>query len=236
MATSAARVQPLRGAFFAAAKAAHHTCLNALDWCFGSADNTLMLLRTLLASAVLLIGAHAGGAAPYAELQAKRPDLFDPKSGYRIARQRAPTPDDIPAPVRLVETAQIPHLLAQGALPLDVFGAAQSRYDEIDGTWLVSEPRLSLPGAVWLPETGRGVLSDAMQAYLADNLDTLTNHNKDHPILVFCIADCWMSWNAAQRIAAMGYTNVGWFRLGTDGWQDMGWPLFPVAPVPVNTD
>lgn len=119
---------------------------------------------------------------------------------------------------------------------MDVFGAAQSRYDELDGTWLVSEPRLSLPGAVWLPETGRGVLTDEMAEYLFENLTTLTEGNYARPLLVFCVADCWMSWNAAQRVAALGYERVYWYRLGTDGWLDLGETLVPVEPVPVNTE
>jgi len=45
-----------------------------------------------------------------------------------------------------------------------------------------------------------------------------------------------MSWNAAQRASSMGYTDVNWFRLGTDGWLDEGWELAPVTPVPVDVD
>lgn len=45
-----------------------------------------------------------------------------------------------------------------------------------------------------------------------------------------------MSWNAAQRIATLGYEQVYWYRLGTDGWLDYGWPLSPVEPVPVRVD
>ena len=121
-------------------------------------------------------------------------------------------------------------------LAIDVFGAAQSRYDELDGTWLVSKTRYSLPGAIWLPEVGRGRLAKEMQDYLAGNLQRLTSFDKDHPIMVFCVADCWMSWNAAQRISELGYTQVYWYRLGTDGWQDIGEPLHPVDPVPVAVD
>ncbi|MDJ0820280.1 MAG: PQQ-dependent catabolism-associated CXXCW motif protein [Paracoccaceae bacterium] len=187
----------------------------------------------LLALSVI---ATDGQAEPYIETQEKRPDLFDPVTGYRIARHRAPTPDDIPPPAQLVGPEEARALLEQGALPVDVYGAAQSRFDELDGTWLVSEQRHSLPGAVWLPETGRGQLAPVMQRYLADNLAALTGGDTDHPLVIYCIADCWMSWNAAQRISAMGYTRVYWFRLGTDGWLDIGAQLSPVDPVPVDTD
>ncbi len=189
----------------------------------------LFFLLTLLCAAPL-------AAAPFTEHQARRPELFDPETGYRIGRQRAPTPDDIPAPAVLVSPAQARGLLAEGAVALDVFAAQQSRFDELEGTWLVSEQRLSLPGAVWLPEVGRGRLSDIMQRYLENNLTRVTAGNRDRALLVYCVADCWMSWNAAQRIAGLGYSRVYWFRLGTDGWLDIGETLAPVDPVPVDVD
>ncbi|MDJ0629922.1 MAG: PQQ-dependent catabolism-associated CXXCW motif protein [Rhodobacter sp.] len=191
------------------------------------------MLRIL---ALLIALAPVAAAEPYAAVRDRRPDLFHPETGYRIDRHRASTPDDIPGPARLISAAQAKALLARGALAIDVFGAAQSRYDELDGTWLVSKERLSLPGAIWLPETGRGVLDAAMQGYLAQTLARETKGDLARPMVVFCIADCWMSWNAAQRIAAMGYQNVHWFRHGTDGWLDIGEPLVPVDPVPVSVD
>ncbi|MBY6121148.1 rhodanese-like domain-containing protein [Mameliella alba] len=185
---------------------------------------------------LVLICAAPLAAAPYAEHQARRPELFDPETGYRIGRQRAPTPDDIPAPAVLVTPQEARALLAEGALALDVFAAQQSRFDELEGTWLVSEQRLSLPGAVWLPEVGRGRLSDIMQRYLEDNLARMTAGDRARALLVYCVADCWMSWNAAQRIADLGYSRVYWFRLGTDGWLDIGGTLEPVDPVAVDVD
>lgn len=183
-----------------------------------------------------LMCASSLAAAPYAEHQARRPELFDPETGYRIGRQRAPTPDDIPAPAVLITPDQARKLLANGAVALDVFAAQQSRFDELEGTWLVSEQRLSLPGAVWLPEVGRGRLSKIMQRYLTNNLVRITAGDRDRPLIVYCVADCWMSWNAAQRIADLGYSRVYWFRLGTDGWLDIGETLAPVDPVPVDVD
>jgi PQQ-dependent catabolism-associated CXXCW motif protein len=195
-----------------------------------------MLRVTVLITALLLSCADVGTAATYAEHQARRPDLFDPATGLRIGRQRAPTPDDIPGPALLIAPEEAQNLMTKGALVLDVFGAQQSRFDELDGTWLVSKQRLSLPGAVWLPEVGRGRLSDVMQRYLKENLARLTAGDHDRAIIVFCVADCWMSWNAAQRIAGLGYTRVHWFRLGTDGWLDIGADLIAVDPEPVNVD
>ena len=184
----------------------------------------------------LLLSSPPVLAAEIADIRAKNPHLFHDQTGFRIERQRAPTPDDIPPPSRLIDAHQALSFMEEGAVFIDVFGAPQSRYDELEGTWLVKDPRESLPGAIWLPEVGRGSLTADMQSYLETNLERLTKGDPTRPLVVFCVADCWMSWNAAQRIAQLGYENVNWFRLGTDGWLDEGWALEPVTPVPVNVD
>ncbi|MCE8510789.1 PQQ-dependent catabolism-associated CXXCW motif protein [Ruegeria pomeroyi] len=193
-----------------------------------------------IVAALLAIALSGLSGAVWAEtsdtIRARKPDLFHPETGFRIDRHRAPVPEDIPPPARKISALWARKLIARGALALDVYGASQSRYDELDGTWLVPEPRQSLPGAVWLPEVGRGVLEPAMQAYLERELERLTDGSKARAIVVFCVADCWMSWNAAQRIAGLGYLQVHWFPLGTDGWRELGWPLEPVEPVPVPVD
>ncbi|NDW43530.1 PQQ-dependent catabolism-associated CXXCW motif protein [Ruegeria sp. PrR005] len=195
-------------------------------------------MRRIAAATGLLLAwlTETAVAESYGSIRERRPDLFHPESGYRIARHRAPVPDDIPMPVRRVSALWARTLLDRGALALDVFGASQSRFDELDGTWLVSEPRMSLPGAVWLPEVGRGVLEPVIERYLQRELERATVGKKAHAVVVFCVADCWMSWNAAQRIAALGYLQVHWYPHGTDGWADLGWRLEPVEPVPVWLD
>jgi rhodanese-related sulfurtransferase len=41
-----------------------------------------------------------------------------------------------------------------------------------------------------------------------------------------------MSWNAAKRALALGYSNVAWYREGTDGWLASGLPLQDATPEP----
>ena len=67
-------------------------------------------------------------------------------------------------------------------------------------------------------------------------LARLTGGDRGRALLLFCVADCWMSWNAAQRAASLGYRDVAWFRLGVDGWLDEGRALAPVAPTPVDVE
>ena len=54
-------------------------------------------------------------------------------------------------------------------------------------------------------------------------------------LLFYCLRDCWMSWNAAKRAIALGYT-VAWYPDGTDGWQDAGLPLSAAVPAPRPSD
>ena len=49
------------------------------------------------------------------------------------------------------------------------------------------------------------------------------------PVIVFCLADCWMSWNAALRLHRAGL-NVAWYGAGRDGWAASGLALAPVIP------
>lgn len=189
---------------------------------------------------LLLCACLAAPAAAGPDWQARRdarPDLFHPVTSMRIARPRAPTPVDIPAPARVIDAPEARAMIAAGAVAVDVFGAPNPRYDELDGAWPGAAPRLTLPGAVWLPEVGRGTLSAQMARWYAAELDRLTGGDRARPLVIFCVADCWMSWNAARRAAEdLGYRDVAWFRLGTDGWLDRGWPLAPAAPRPVDVD
>ena len=190
------------------------------------------ILLASLACAFLPLPAFARSVASHRE---SHPDLFHPENGLRIERYRAPTPDDVPGATR-VNAQEVKTLLKKSAVLVDVFGAASSRFDELDDTWLVSKKCESLHGATWLPEVGRGSSGPEMQTYFAANLERLTGGDKKRPLIMFCIADCWMSWNAVQHAAAMGYTRVYWFAEGTDGWLDEGWELVPVDPVPVNVE
>ena len=51
-----------------------------------------------LALLLCCLAGHPGFAEDYRSIQDRRPDLFHPETGFRIARQRAPTPEDIPPP------------------------------------------------------------------------------------------------------------------------------------------
>lgn len=181
---------------------------------------------------LFLFLAQAAQAESYRDIQLRKPDLFDAKTGMRIQRYQAPLAEDIPAPVKVADFAALVRLKEAGALLVDVYSLENNRFDELDGSWDVRKPRASIPGAIWLPETGRGTLAEGIGGYLEARL---AEHASGRPVVVFCNADCWMSWNAAQRVAALGY-ETWWWPLGIHGWTDEGLELAPVQPLPVNVD
>jgi len=91
---------------------------------------------------------------------------------------------------------------------------------------------LNIPGSIWLPDTGYGALSAATEHYLKAALERISAGDHGKMLVVYCLKDCWMSWNAAKRAMALGYTNVAWYPEGTDGWQELDLPLNPATPVP----
>ena len=70
---------------------------------------------------------------------------------------------------------------------------------------------------MWLPDTGYGKLAATTEDYLRRGLVRATAGNTAALVVVYCQADCWMSWNAAKRIPAYGYSSVAWYPEGTDG-------------------
>lgn len=180
----------------------------------------------------LLALAGAAHAESYRDLMARKPDLFDARTGMRILRYQAPLATDIPGGAQVADYDRLVALMDAGALLVDVYSLQNNRFDELDGSWDVRNPRKTIPGAIWLPETGRGALAEGIGRYLEMRL---AEYGQSRPVVVFCNADCWMSWNAAQRVAALGY-DTWWWPLGIHGWTDRGGDLAPVAPLPVNVD
>ena len=77
-------------------------------------------------------------------------------------------------------------------------------------------------------------MSEELDGYFRGNLNRLTGGEKDKGLLFYCLADCWMSWNAARRAVEYGYTEVYWYPDGTDAWAAARLPLEESTPVPVK--
>ncbi|WP_205077604.1 rhodanese-like domain-containing protein [Marinobacter salexigens] len=148
--------------------------------------------------------------------------------GYRTDRYRSPTPATV-AGVQTVDTQKLQTLLDTAQPPI-VIDVINSEYRA--SLFIETEPHVSVPGAYWLPNTGRGELDQQWHNYLVENALRLTENNKSYPIVVMCKSDCWLSWNAARRLHKAGFTQLYWYKDGIDSWQDSNLPVETITPVP----
>lgn len=167
----------------------------------------------------------------FAAVQAATPPAdFDAATGYRTAHYRAIVPS-APEGVRRIDTAEVARLLAKKhAILIDVMPAEGGVRDTLTGAWRLAKPRPSIPGAHWFPESGRGVLDPGIAAWFEAGVASLRSKADRRPVILFCLADCWMSWNASRRLAKAGYAHVYWYADGTDGWSESGRPWVDAVP------
>ncbi|MGY0829463.1 PQQ-dependent catabolism-associated CXXCW motif protein [Azospirillum argentinense] len=174
------------------------------------------------AGLALLLAGPAGDAAA---------DAVPVPDGYRMTEYRSPTPASLPG-AETVDTVRARTLVESGAaLPINVMKLDRSTLP--GGPWLVPKPFPQIPGSVWLPNVGLGALTPELDGYLRSNLERLTGGDRGRGLLFYCLADCWMSWNAGKRALEMGYRRVLWYRDGADGWAEAGLPTEDGKPIPV---
>lgn len=184
-----------------------------------------MRAARILVAAAALMGMAA--APPPAD-----PVLFDAE-GYRSARYRAPVKAD-PAPAQTISiVAALALDPADGALFIDVMPVEGGVRDPVTGVWTLSQQHFTIPGALWLPETGRAPVDADLWAALEARIAAVRADGPEIPVILFCRTDCWMSWNAARRLALRGIANVHWLAEGTDGWHGAGRELVVAVPVAV---
>lgn len=155
--------------------------------------------------------------------------------GYRTEDYRAPTPATLEG-ARVVTTAEAEQIwMAGGAIFIDVLPHAPRPANLPPGTIWREKPRRNIPGSIWLPDTGYGALASVTENYLRSSLARVTDGDQTRTLVVYCLRDCWMSWNAAKRILAIGYANVVWYPDGTDGWAEAHLPLRESTPEPPSS-
>lgn len=139
-------------------------------------------------------------------------DLFT-LDGYRLYRYRSPTPLSSEHAVT-ISTDEVVRMLEQESniILLDVQPVQWNR------VFIQKEPRRNIPGSTWLPNVGLGELDNEWMRYYRSHLVRLTSGDKEAAIIIYCRADCWMSWNALKRASEWGYKKLFWYRDGTDGW------------------
>lgn len=160
---------------------------------------------------------------------------FFSADGYRISDFRAPVPGTVPGGTTVHTDTVISMLDNRQTAPLliDVMPSPPKPKNLSPTALWLPTPRQHIPNSVWLPNVGHGRLSDELDDYFRRQLERLTQGDTSRPLVFYCQADCWMSWNATQRAAAYGYQNALWYPEGNDGWQAAGLPLETANPVPM---
>jgi PQQ-dependent catabolism-associated CXXCW motif protein len=153
--------------------------------------------------------------------------------GYRADNYRAPVPTTL-AGARVLATEQAEAIWRSGSGAfVDVLPRPPKPPNLPAGTIWRDKPRFNISGSIWLPDTGYGTLAAATEDYLRNGLARASGGNSARLLVIYCQADCWMSWNAAKRALSYGYSNVAWYPEGTDGWQRSNLPLSESQPEPL---
>jgi PQQ-dependent catabolism-associated CXXCW motif protein len=175
------------------------------------------MIRAALAAILL--------SAPLAAAQPAEPD------GYRMDDFRSPVPATLRG-VTVIDTAKARALWERGDVAfVDVLPRAPKPANLPEKVIWRDKPRDSIPGAIWLPNVGYGAIAPQTDAYFRAGLASATDGDPQREVVVFCLADCWMSWNAAKRAREeYGYANVRWYPDGTDGWAFEGLPTERIEP------
>ena len=156
--------------------------------------------------------------------------------GYRTENYRAPVPVTL-AGARVLSTEEAETAWRAGkAVFVDVLPRPPKPKNLPEGTVWRDKPRFDIPGSIWLPDTGYGVLAAATESYLRQGISHAARGDSDVLLVVYCQAECWMSWNAAKRLLSYGYRNVAWYPEGTDGWEAAKLPLAEARPEPHAAD
>lgn len=150
--------------------------------------------------------------------------------GYRMENYDAEVPAGLDGAITIT-AVEVRYLQeSAGAVVVDVIPQQRRPNFLPENQIWIPVGHKGVPGAIWLPDTGYGVLSDITEKYFKRHLHIASKGNKDHPLVFYCRADCWMSWNAAKRALTYGYTNVYWFSNGIDDWFFEGFDFEVLAP------
>jgi PQQ-dependent catabolism-associated CXXCW motif protein len=182
----------------------------------------MTLRRRSIVSALLAVAClHSTGALGQVPPE---PDL------YRLDDYRAPTPLTVSGREG-VDTDEARRLWEAGAaIFIDVLPAPRRPEGLPAGAVWAPRPRRGIPGSVWLPDLGRGALGDVLATWFRERLELLSGGDHTKQMVFYCLADCWMSWNATKRALEWGFSDALWYREGTDEWAAAGLPLAEETP------
>jgi PQQ-dependent catabolism-associated CXXCW motif protein len=182
---------------------------------------TSHFVRSVLGAWVILslcaAQALAQGAKPGAYADEDRDWGVPPTKVLRTVGYHSPTPLQIPGG-KVVATAELKALLEREPRPfiIDVLGGGLHR---------------TLAGAFWMMGAGAGDMSKDEEARFSKAVAAFAGGNRNRPMVFFCVdVECWLSYNAALRAIALGYTNVMWYRGGIAAWSAAELPMAQSDP------
>ena len=153
-------------------------------------------------------------------------------AGYRSSDYRSPVPATVDGKPALTTEQAAALWRDHAAIFVDTLPQAPRPAGLPAGTIWHRKVREDIPNSIWLPDTGYGQLPPVMETYFEDNLRDVTGGDLSRHLVFYCLANCWMSWNAAKRAMGLGYARVDWYAGGTDDWAAHGLPVEPREPIP----
>ena len=177
---------------------------------------------------------HCAGllAIAFVAATAYAQDTVPEPGEYRTDNYRAPVPATLKG-ARVIATKEAEAIWRdRSGVFVDVMPRPPKPANLPPETIWRDTPRRDIPGSLWLPDTGYGRLAAETEAYLQDGLARASADKRDALLVIYCQANCWMSWNAAKRAISHGYSNVAWYPEGTDGWEQADLPLMDAQPEP----
>jgi PQQ-dependent catabolism-associated CXXCW motif protein len=185
---------------------------------------TLRVVSSLLASTLAaLLPALAAPAAT------TPPHVPEP-AGYWTGDVNAPTPATLHG-AKVVNAQQVSALLRAGsAIIVDVSNAPRRPDNLAAGAPWMPTSHPGIPGALWIPGAGLGVVPPTVDDFFRSQLAKSTGGDFSRSLVIYCHQRCWLSWNAAKRAISYGYRNVAWFPQGIEGWRASGLATEELTP------
>lgn len=163
----------------------------------------------LAVAAVLFLAATSAALAA---------DAVPEPDGYRTQAYRAPTPATLKGAAVITTDEAVELWKSKKAIFVDVLPHDPKPAGLPAGTIWKEKMREDIPGSIWLPNVGYGVINKETEAYFRKGLRSQMGDDANRKVIFYCMENCWMSWNAAKRAVEWGYKSVIWYPLGTDGW------------------
>jgi PQQ-dependent catabolism-associated CXXCW motif protein len=154
--------------------------------------------------------------------------------GYRLGSYHAPTPATLKGATVIDTERTFEIWTKKEAAFIDALSRPSRPADLPKEVIWRPSPRHDIPGSLWLPDTGLGELTPALQNYFESGLARASGNDKSKALVFYCRTNCWASWNAAKRALTLGYKNVSWYPGGADAWEKAGHPLEERPPEPME--